>query len=452
MTKRHLTLLTAAAIVALGASAPADAGGYVGFGISNRGVSVGFGTSGWGLWASSWGPSTFSAGFTAGLSGYGEWVTVGGLGTVWRPWVSTAWRPYTHGRWVWTSLGWTWVAYEPWGWLPHHYGTWAYTTVGWVWSPGYSYHPGNVVWYSAGNHIGWMPCAPRGWSNAYRGYRHGWGNGYSHGYADGWRDARYATWVPRSRVTADYVSSVAVGPEVATRGVARSRVAELSAAPTRSQIERDVGRPVPRTRIVERTATVDGHTVRVVRPEGQETTVRRYGATTVERALTAGAKGRAAVDRNPARHVAPGRTRSEVRTRAIAPERPSEMGREVDTRRVGAPTRTSAPKSAERFVPQQRDRRPPAPVVRRAPAPDRGRNAATRSTSRVELRGRAAAPGASTRGSVRETRSSAARAIPGRPPAKAATVDRDRTRPGSTVAPGNGTERKRSDKRKRSKR
>ena len=178
MTSSLSRIVLATLIVgAVVGATPVDAGGYVGLSVSNHGVSLGFGTSNWGIWGSSWNPGGASFGFSATLAGYGEWVSVNGLGRVWRPWVAAGWQPYTHGRWVWTSLGWTWVAYEPWGWAPHHYGNWAYSTIGWVWSPGYVYHPGNVVWVSSGVHVGWYPCGPRGWSHYNRGYHHGWRSG-----------------------------------------------------------------------------------------------------------------------------------------------------------------------------------------------------------------------------------------------------------------------------------
>jgi len=305
MTRNTLfTVSLFAAILLAVAPNPAEAGGHFGIHISNHGVGVGFGGTNWGIWGSSWNTGHAAVGFSASLNGYGEWVSIDGLGRAWRPWVATGWQPYSHGRWVWTSMGWTWVAYEPWGWVPHHYGNWAYTTVGWVWTPGYSYHPGNVVWVNSGAYIGWVPCAPRGWSHAHRAYHHGWHdgyrsghyNGYNQGYEDGWRDARYATWVPRNQVTSDNLSHHAVGHEVATRAVARSRVVP-QAAPSRTHVERMVGRSVPEARIVERTQKIDGRDVRVVRPEGQTVTVRRHGAETVTTALAPSVRERAGATR-----------------------------------------------------------------------------------------------------------------------------------------------------------
>jgi len=326
MTRTSILPL-AAAIVLTTAAFPVGAGGFVGLEVSNHGVSLGFGASNWGIWGSSWNSGAASIGFSATLAGYGDWVHVSGLGQVWRPWVAAGWQPYTHGRWMWTSLGWTWVAYEPWGWVPHHYGNWAFSTVGWVWSPGYAYHPGNVVWVNTSAHLGWYPCAPVGWSHAYRGYHHGrhdgyssgHRNGYSQGYSDGWRDARYATWVPRSQVTAENIAHHRVGHETATHAVARTRVAVMDRAPTRNQVEGYVGRPVPEARIAERKATVDGRELRMVRPEGQEQTVQRHGASTVERALNPEARRQVATaESSPVRRQNTKTMKSDQPTRPTA--------------------------------------------------------------------------------------------------------------------------------------
>lgn len=376
---RTWTIPLAAALVLVAVPIPANAGGYVGIEISNHGVSLGFGASSWGIWGSSWHSGGTSIGFSAALSGYGDWVHVGGLGRVWRPWVAAGWQPYTHGRWTWTSLGWTWVAYEPWGWIPHHYGNWAFSTVGWVWTPGYAYHPGNVVWVSTGVHVGWYPCAPRGWSHAHRGYHRGWHDGYgvgrrdgySHGYADGWRDARYATWVPRSHVTAENIAHHSVGHEAATRAVARTSVTTMTGAPTRNQVESFVGRPVPEARIVERKATIDGREVRMVRPEGQERIVRRHGSSTVDRALNSKAR-RAVSSGSVASRGRP--VSADVESARLT--RPTAAG--IETRgTAGHHARSSGPPSAARSarphtreaVPAQRtsSRSEPRPQHRERP-------------------------------------------------------------------------------------
>ena len=185
---------------------------------------------------------------------------------MWRPWVAPGWRPYTHGRWVWTSVGWTWVAYEPWGWIPHHFGHWAYAPAGWVWVPGTTWHPGNVTWVSHGGWVGWYPCAPRGWSHfnrgAHRGYSAGYAHGYGHGYDDGWRDARYATWVDWKHLgTAEDVSRHAVTHSRVTRLTAPGDVEILDRGPTRAAVEARTRQPVTRAALEHRSLKIDGRTV-----------------------------------------------------------------------------------------------------------------------------------------------------------------------------------------------
>ncbi len=402
MTSSLFRIVLATLIVGvLAGASPAEAGGYVGLSVSNHGVSVGFGSSNWGIWGSSWNSGGASFGFSAALSGYGEWVRVDGLGRVWRPWVATGWQPYTHGRWVWTSLGWTWVAYEPWGWAPHHYGNWAYSTIGWVWSPGYVYHPGNVIWVSSGTHVGWYPCAPRGWSHYNRGYHHGWHSGYanghrtgySRGYTDGWRDARYATWVPRSRVTAENVAHHAVGHEAATRAVARSQIRTMSASPTRAQIERDAGRPVPEARIIERKTTIDGRDVRMVRPEGLERTVERHSASTVKRALNPAARD--SVSRREARSVSSDSSRTTSRQ-----QRSKATSQNVGSRRSTDHRRSSSP-------PSPATRSTTARSSSSAPFEERRQ---TRSATRSVTRSQTASPSAGATASTDLRRSARTRA------------------------------------------
>jgi len=407
MTGRTIIPL-AAAIVLTTAAIPAGAGGYVGIEVSNHGVSLGFGASNWGIWGSSWNSGGASTGFSATLAGYGDWVHVDGLGRVWRPWVAAGWQPYSHGRWMWTSLGWTWVAYEPWGWVPHHYGNWAFSTIGWVWTPGYTYHPGNVVWVSTGVHLGWYPCAPVGWSHSYRGYHHGrhdgytsgHRNGYSRGYADGWRDARYATWVPRSKVTAENIAHHSVGHETATYAVARSRVTVMNGAPTRTQVEGYVGRPVPEARIGERKATVDGRELRMVRPEGQEQTVQRHGASTVERALNTAAQRRVSTTQTaPTRRQNTAVVKSSESTRPTAgrTETRRSTGYEPSEPTARSNARTTGTASTSR-VPTRRTTSgsPPDPQHRTARVSAESHRSARNSRSTPVTTGRSERPETST--------------------------------------------------------
>jgi hypothetical protein len=96
------------------------------------------------------------------LAPYGEWVTVGAYGRVWRPLhVAAGWRPYYYGRWEWTDEGWLWVSDEPWGWAAYHYGRWAYDpSYAWVWVPGYQWAPAWVTWRYGPEYIGWAPLGP----------------------------------------------------------------------------------------------------------------------------------------------------------------------------------------------------------------------------------------------------------------------------------------------------
>ena len=105
------------------------------------------------------------------LAPFGEWVTVGDYGEVWRPrQVAVGWQPYLNGRWRYTEFGWTWVSFDPWGGDPYHYGTWAFTADwGWVWVPGDIWAPAWVTWCDTGSYIGWAPVPPSV-SITYAGY------------------------------------------------------------------------------------------------------------------------------------------------------------------------------------------------------------------------------------------------------------------------------------------
>jgi hypothetical protein len=108
------------------------------------------------------GASVNFATFQEGLAPYGEWMTVGAYGRVWRPLrVAAGWRPYYYGRWEWTDEGWLWVSDEPWGWAAYHYGRWAYDpSYGWIWIPGYQWAPAWVTWRYSPEYIGWAPLGP----------------------------------------------------------------------------------------------------------------------------------------------------------------------------------------------------------------------------------------------------------------------------------------------------
>ncbi len=97
----------------------------------------------------------------AELNNYGQWMSIPGMGTVWRPDYQAGWQPYSDGYWAWTNDGWMWVSNEPYGWIVYHYGYWNYDeSVGWVWFPSYDWQPARVKWYHNGGYIGWAPLFP----------------------------------------------------------------------------------------------------------------------------------------------------------------------------------------------------------------------------------------------------------------------------------------------------
>ena len=104
----------------------------------------------------------------------GRWVNVPEYGYCWTPTVVVTgdWAPYRHGRWVWRGGDYVWVGYEPWGWAPYHYGRWAFAAkIGWLWVPpargDVYWAPGYVGWVRTGDHVAWVPLAPR---ETYYGY------------------------------------------------------------------------------------------------------------------------------------------------------------------------------------------------------------------------------------------------------------------------------------------
>src|SRR5215468_2097805 len=105
--------------------------------------------------------------FTDTLSPYGTWVTVEGVGRVWRPNVAVVgddFQPYaTGGHWVYTDYGWAFESDYDWGWAPFHYGRWySDPDYGWVWVAGTTWGPAWVDWRFGGGYVGWVPLAPVG--------------------------------------------------------------------------------------------------------------------------------------------------------------------------------------------------------------------------------------------------------------------------------------------------
>jgi hypothetical protein len=112
--------------------------------------------------------------YSSDFEANGRWVNVPEYGYVWTPTVVVTgdWAPYRHGRWVWRGGDYVWVGYEPWGWAPYHYGRWSFVvSIGWFWVPPVRgdvyWSPGYVGWVRTGDHVAWVPLAPR---ETYYGY------------------------------------------------------------------------------------------------------------------------------------------------------------------------------------------------------------------------------------------------------------------------------------------
>ena len=200
-------------------------------------VNVDMGASGPGV--------TFDT-FRDGLAPYGEWVSVGPYGYVWRPLhVAAGWRPYYYGRWEWTDEGWLWVSDESWGWATYHYGRWAHDPYyGWIWVPGYQWAPAWVTWRYGPEYIGWAPLAP-GFSVYVSSY-----------------PVAFSWWsfVPCQRFVGVPVYSVAYsGPYVQNiyrgtrpappRAAAYGAVAPAWGGPARPLVERAIGHPIAPVRV-----------------------------------------------------------------------------------------------------------------------------------------------------------------------------------------------------------
>jgi hypothetical protein len=126
-------------------------------------------------------PTASYSTFYTGLEPYGVWRETSTYGYVFQPREaerSRSWRPYTHGRWVYTDVGWTWVSEEPFGWATYHYGRWArLRNIGWVWVPGEEWAPAWVSWRKSNDYVGWAPLPPEARFDRSSGI-HNWADNY----------------------------------------------------------------------------------------------------------------------------------------------------------------------------------------------------------------------------------------------------------------------------------
>jgi hypothetical protein len=74
----------------------------------------------------------------ADMNYYGGFSSMGGCGSMWRPYLTSAnWSPYANGVWAYyPDAGYSWVSPYPWGWTAFHSGSWNYCQgAGWGWQP-----------------------------------------------------------------------------------------------------------------------------------------------------------------------------------------------------------------------------------------------------------------------------------------------------------------------------
>lgn len=188
--------------------------------------------------------------FEVALAEHGQWIDAGRYGRVWRPFrVPAGWQPYYFGEWVWTDDGWLWVTDEPWGWATYHYGRWAFDAgMGWIWVPGYVWGPAWVAWREVDGYVGWAPLYPDfvvWWADPYPVTPNHWIFVPTRSFVGVRVDV---VAVPRGRVS-DLVRSSRPAQPPARRWLQPAPAPRLG-GPSRSTVERGVGRPVPPARMV----------------------------------------------------------------------------------------------------------------------------------------------------------------------------------------------------------
>jgi hypothetical protein len=191
--------------------------------------------------------------FHESLSPYGQWFQDPSYGWCWTPYdVSAGWRPYYDGHWEYSDYGWSWASNESWGWAPYHYGRWFFDdSYGWAWVPGTEWAPAWVAWRYGDDCVGWAPLPPRARWDASIGLT----------FADASAiPAHQWCFVPQTRVldvnlrlqvtvVARNVTLLARSRDVTRFEVRDGRPANVGLDV--AQVERGVGRSVPRVKIID---------------------------------------------------------------------------------------------------------------------------------------------------------------------------------------------------------
>jgi hypothetical protein len=193
--------------------------------------------------------------FYDGLSSDGDWVEMPDYGWSWAPRVERGWRPYTRGQWVNTDDGWYWDSDERFGWAAYHYGRWVnHPYYGWVWIPGTEWAPAWVSWRHGNGYTGWAPLPPRATWRTHVGLSIG---GLDIDAFIGARDYAFVedrAFVDRGvyqRVlpSTQNLTIINVTNNVTNYTVVNQRV--VNGGITVANVERAVGRRVPRARTVD---------------------------------------------------------------------------------------------------------------------------------------------------------------------------------------------------------
>jgi hypothetical protein len=191
--------------------------------------------------------------FYDNLAPYGEWFQDASYGWVWTPYdVSADWRPYSDGHWQYTDYGWSWASNEAWGWAPYHYGRWLFDdSYGWVWVPGTEWAPAWVAWRQSGGWIGWAPLPPTArWDRS---------RGLDFNDPDAIPSYEWC-FVPQRHLldTRLRVQVVILARNVTLLGLSRDATRfdvrdgrAFNAGPDVAQFEINIGRRVPRVRIID---------------------------------------------------------------------------------------------------------------------------------------------------------------------------------------------------------
>ena len=198
--------------------------------------------------------------FYRNLSSEGEWFQEPSYGWCWTPYnVSAQWRPYYDGHWEYTDYGWSWASNEPWGWATYHYGRWFFDdSYGWVWVPGSEWAPAWVAWRYGDNYVGWAPLPPAA----------GWDVSAGLAYSDA-NGIPYQEWsfVPQQHVMdvnlSVQVTVIARNVTLLQRSHDATRFEVRDGRPANvgidvTMMERSIGRPVPRVKIVDVDAPASG--------------------------------------------------------------------------------------------------------------------------------------------------------------------------------------------------